>query len=237
MTAVTAVTAKMVRMADDHPTALSVLAVAPTLDRGYTATRLLAFASGLGALGHRMRLVTAMDSTIPELRARDIPCWLVYHPRVGPHLAETLAAYAHAVYHALRAEPTHIIQCTSIPMTYAATLATFAYTLRHPAAPEPAIVTTVDGSDNRSGVEPDDAIDASVRAGRHLRLLGDCIVVFSEQARATLVRGGQRSHLGERVHLVTPGRDLDTAAMVAVYHMAWARRQSINRRTLLPVEL
>jgi len=84
--------------------------------------------------------------------------------------------------------------------------ATFAYTLRHPRALEPAIVTTIHGGKQE---------DIYARARRHLRVLGDCAIVVSENGRDALVRGARDGDLSQRVHVVAPGRDLSAFTAVA----------------------
>lgn len=214
----------------DQPAALSVLAILPALDDHASMPGLLQFAEGLAAQGHRMRLVTAAGPTLREMRAHNISCWQVHHTPGRSSPAIELAQYASAIYRALCAEPTHIVQSASIRATYAAALAAFAYMLRHPCAQEPAIVTTI------SDGEEDTVADVYVRASRHLRLLGDAIIVLSERSRDALMAAVRDRRLGKRIHVVTSGRDF-IRATVAVYRVAWDRRQSINQRAHMPIEI
>lgn len=217
-----------------YPSALSVLAVAPHEGRPSATDQLLALAQGLAAQGHRMRIVTpddAIAANIEEMHARDISCWLVRHGAERHPAAVALAAYANAVYHALCAEPTHVVHCVSPRATYAVAAATFAFTLRHPCTPEPAVVTSI--YDDGANAVPN-AVPTYTRARRHLRLFGDGIIVFATSERDALL-GGSGERLGERIHVIPPGRASDAAAMAAVYQTAWERRQRINQQALLPL--
>ena len=203
------------------PTVLSVLLVAPADDRGDRIGRLLELATQLAAAGHHVRVIVASDAAGETFPARDIPRWPIHHAVGHPSPPGELAAYTHAIFGALNAEPAHIIHTASLRASYAAALASFAYTVRHPCAPEPAIVTTLDDED---------------RGAWARRLLpGDCFIVSSEQARVALVGGGGR-HSRERTHMLPPGRDGEAAATLAVYHLAWERRQRENRQALVAFE-
>ncbi|HET9978973.1 MAG TPA: glycosyltransferase, partial [Ktedonobacterales bacterium] len=119
-----------------EPTTFSALLVAPSHEQGDSVPRLLALATGLRARGHRVQIVATDAATSEAFRARDIPCWLMRHAAEQQSSPGELATFARAIFHALSAEPTHIIHTTSLRATYAAALASFAFTLRHPCAPE-----------------------------------------------------------------------------------------------------
>ena len=209
-----------------EPAVFSALLIAPVGERDDSTTRLLELATGLRTRGHRVRLVTASDIASAESRARDIPCSLVRHAAERLSSPGELASYARAIFHALSAEPTHIIHTASLRATYAAALASFAFTLRHPCALEPAIVTALD--------------DASSPAQARRLLPGDYFIVSSDHARDALAGGGDRQRIRDRTHVIIPGHDRATEttieATVAVYRMAWERRQRENRQALLAFE-
>jgi glycosyltransferase involved in cell wall biosynthesis len=120
-----------------------------------------------------------------------------------------LAAYAAAIYRELCASAVQVVQSTSIRTTYAASLAIFAYTLRHPCAAEPALITTLHGGKQH---------DIYAEARRHLRMLGDAVIVVSETGRAALAQDDDHHHhaaRANRVHVVAPGRDLRAFVEVA----------------------
>lgn len=188
------------------PMPLSVLAVTPIFDGGGTEMQLLELAEGLRTRGHHLRLVTGGGAHLDELRRRDVPFRLVRQTAGLVPVPIELTAYAGAIYRELCAEPAHIIQSTSIRTTYAAAAATFAYTLLHPRALEPAIVTTIHGGKRE---------DIYAQARRHLRLLGDCIIVVSENGRDALLSGVHHGDIRQRVHVIPPGRDLSAFAAVA----------------------
>jgi hypothetical protein len=202
-------------------TTFSVLLVASAHEHGDSTARLLELATRLDAAGHQVRVIAASDAATEAFHARAIPCSPV---RYGPEHSSTpgeLATYASAIFRAFGAKPAHIIHTASLRASYAAALARFAYTVRHPCAPEPAIVTTLDDED---------------RGALARRLLpGDCFIVSSQQARDALVGGGGR-HARERTHILPSGRDVEAAAMLAVYHLAWERRQRENRQALVAFE-
>jgi hypothetical protein len=205
-----------------EPTAFSALLVALTSERDDSTTRLLALAAGLRAHGHLVRVVTADDAASEAFRARDIPCWQARHEAEHQPSRGELASYARAIFHALSAEPTHIIHAASLRATYAAALASFAFTLRHPCAPEPAIVTALDERDGR--------------AQTRRFLPGDYFIASSARARDAFVSSGGHQSLSDRTHIIAPGSDHGVAATVAVYHLAWERRQRENRQALLAFE-
>lgn len=181
------------------PLPLSVLAVTPIFDGGGTEMQLLELAEGLRARGHRMRLVTGAGTHLDDLDRRGVPFRLVRQTAGLVPAPVELVAYASAIYGELRAERAHIIQSTSIRTTYAAAAATFAYSLLHPRALAPAIVTTIHGGKRE---------DIYAQARRHLRMLSDCVIVVSENGRDALVRGIHRADTSQRVHVIPPGRDL-----------------------------
>lgn len=204
------------------PTAFSALLIALTSERDDSTTGLLALATGLRALGHRVRVVTADDAASEAFRARDIPCWQGRHEAERQSSPGELASYARAIFHALSAEPTHIIHTASLRATYAAALASFAFTLRHPCAPEPAIVATLDEHDS----------DTQTRRF----LPGDYFIVASERARDAFVGSGGHQRMRDRTHVIVPGQARATEATIAVYRLAWERRQRENRQALLAFE-
>jgi hypothetical protein len=200
----------------------SALLVAPSNEQRDSVPRLLALATGLRARGHRVRLVAADAAASEAFSACEISCWLMRHVAEQQSSPGELATYARAIFHTLSAEPTHIIHTASLRATYAAALASFAFTLRHPCALEPAIVTTLD---EESG------------PARTRRLLpGDYFIVASERARAAFVGSGGHQRLGDRTRVITPGHDRATEATIAVYYLAWERRQRENRQALLAFE-
>ena len=183
----------------DDPSVFSALLLGFASEQGDAASSLLELATGLRTSGHRARLTT-----------------------VG---AETLATCAGAIFHALSAEPTHIIHAHSLRGAYAAMLACFAFTARHPCSLEPAIVTTLYSAEDVA------------RASRRLPLPSDYFIVSSERARAALIGGEGRHRLSERAHVIVPGaRGERIAATLAVYRLAWERRQRENRQALLAFE-
>jgi len=204
------------------PTAFSALLIALASERDDSTTRLLALATGLRARGHRVRLVVTDTAASEALGAHDIPCWLTRHTAEQQSSPGELATYARAIFHALSAEPTHIIHTASLRATYAATLATFAFTLRHPCAPEPAIVTTLDERDSHK------------QTRRFLP--GDYFIASSEHARDAFVSSGGHQRMRDRTHVIAPGHDRATEATIAVYYLAWERRQRENRQALLAFE-
>lgn len=210
------------------PMPLSVLAVTPIFDGGGTEMQLLELAEGLRARGHHMRLVTGAGTHLGELRRRDVPFRLVRQTAglVPPPIE--LAAYASAIFRELSAEPAHIVQSTSIRTTYAAVAATFAYTLLHPRALAPAIVTTIHGGKRE---------DIYAQARRHLRLIGDCTIVVSENGRDALLSGMHHGDMGQRVHMIPPGRDLSAFSAVAEGRVAPATIVGVpdNARVVLHV--
>lgn len=216
-----------------YPASLSVLAVTPAFDHGAVVKPLLELSRGIRARGHRLRLVAPPGSALPELRDEAIPYFPVRCPTGRITLAGTLAAYGKAIYQALCAQPTHIIHMlidASAQMPQAAALATFGFTLRHPCAPEPAIVTTIVAS------EIDSPNDIFLRARRQIHWLCDGVIVFSERAREAYPGAPHHGHLHERMRIATAGHDL-VETTLAVYQSAWEKRQSDNRQALLPIEL
>ena len=208
-----------------EPAVFSALLIAPVGERDDSTTRLLELATGLRTRGHRVRLVTASDIASAESRARDIPCSLVRHAAERHSSPGELASYARAIFHALSAEPTHIIHAHSLRGAYAAMLACFAFTARHPCSLEPAIVTTLYSAEDVA------------RASRRLPLPSDYFIVSSERARAALIGSEGRHRLGERARVIAPGAGgVLIAATLAVYRLAWERRQRENRQALLAFE-
>lgn len=203
-------------------TAFSALLIALTGERDDSTTRLLALAAGMRAHGHRVRAITADAAVGEAFRVRDIPCWQGRHEAERQSSPGELASYARAIFHALSAEPTHIIHAASLRATYAAALASFAFTLRHPCAPEPAIVTALDEHDSHT------------QTRRFLP--GDYFIASSARARDAFVSSGGHQRLSDRTHVIAPGSEYDVAATIAVYRLAWERRQRENRQALLAFE-
>lgn len=203
-----------------EPVTFSALLVASDSERSDPSARLVELADGLRERGHWVRFVTSSAAN-ETLQARDSPYWPGAHAEEYPSPPGRLATFAGAIFRALNAGPTHIIHTASLRVTYAAALASFAFTLRHPCAPEPAIVTTLDGDGGLSHVR---------------RLLpGDYFIFSSERSRDAFVGSGRRHHLGERAYVIMPGRD-PVAAILTVYQLAWERRQRENRQALLAYE-
>lgn len=205
-----------------EPTTFSALLVAPSHEQGDSVPRLLALATGLRARGHRVQIVATDAATSEAFSARDIPCWLMRHAAEQQSSPGELATFARAIFHALSAEPTHIIHTTSLRATYAAALASFAFTLRHPCAPEPAIVTALDEHDSHT------------QARRFLP--GDYFIASSAHARDAFVSSGGHQRLSALTHVIAPEHERATEATIAVYQLAWERRQRENRQALLAFE-
>ena len=183
---------------------LSVLIVAPGDEWGEASGRMLALADGLDARGYRARLI--------------------HQPVERASPPGALAACVSVILHALGAERTHVIHTASLQATYAAALASFAFTLRHPCAPEPAIVTSLTED------------ECLTYARRRLPLPGDYVIVSSERARRAIADGGWSRRKGGRAHVIVAGRDQSTLATLRVYSLAWGRRQRDTRQALVAFE-
>jgi hypothetical protein len=219
----------------DCPASFSVLAVAPPIEDNEFAARLLSLARGLRVNGHHLRLVTAAAPAIRELRVLTVAHGPLHAPTGAGYIgaATTIGSYSKAIYQALSTERTHIIHLlpgVSMPVAHATSLAAFTYALRHPCLPEPALVTTFADSANDGGHH------VLTYTRRQLRLFGDGLIVFTSRERNALVAAIRDQRLHERVHLIGAERNL-AQATVEVYQLAWARRQSVNRQALLPIEM
>jgi hypothetical protein len=183
---------------------LSALIVLPGDEQGDLAARMMELAGGLDARGYRVRLI--------------------HHPMERSSPPGALAACVSAILHALGDERTHVIHTASIQATYAASLASFAFTLRHPCAPEPAIVTSLSEDESLA------------QARRRLPLPGDYVIVSSERARHAVADGGWSRRKGGRAHVIVAGRDQSALATLRVYSLAWGRRQRDTRQALVAFE-
>jgi hypothetical protein len=218
-----------VSYAFEWPPSLSVLVVTPTSNGDDTVSGLSELAAGLGATGHRVRRVCAPGPMAHEPCPQGIPFRPVRGATGRLHLAGELAACSRIIYQALCTETTHIIHCASLRMARASSLATFPYMLRHPCAPEPAIVTTIGDADYLDAV-------CTQSLGRRVRLPSDCVIVSTAHARDALLSRTHDQRLGERVHVIAAGDGL-VATTLVVYRVAWDRRQRENERALLPIEI
>lgn len=179
---------------EDHP--LSVLAVTPEFHNGGTEIQLLELGRGLTSRGDRYRIVTGRGTQLDTLRTSGISHRVVRQTAGAVPMLVELLAYAGAILRELLIEPADVIQSTSIRTTYAATLAVAAFGLRRPRTPEPVIVTTLHGGKQS---------DLYGRAARHLRYLGDAVIVVSSDGRDALQGRGFPE---ERLSVIPPGRDL-----------------------------
>jgi glycosyltransferase involved in cell wall biosynthesis len=175
---------------------LSVLAVTPIFDNGGTEVQLLELGRGLLARGDRYRVVTGKGVQLQALGSADIPYRLVGQTAGLVPIPVELAAYGAAILHELLAESVSVIQSTSIRTTYAAALASAAYSVCRPGRPKPAIVTTLHGG-KQSNIYG--------QAARHLRRLSDAVVVVSHDGRSRLIETG---YPPDQISVVPPGRDL-----------------------------
>lgn len=192
-----------------RPGQLSVLAVAPGADRA-AALHLLQLGEGLRGHGDHYRVValgTMPPDNAPGQCTTADASWPGAATRFKP---AGLVAYSRAILRALLTDPTDVVYCTSIGMSYAAMLAIFAHDFCRPLRPEPALVTSLLGDEQRT---------LGAAAVRRLRYLSDAVIVGSGPARELVLRHGFPA---ERISVIPP-----TGAVVSstrtVYLEACAR--------------